>query len=98
MPLQYNTFTDCKSELKYFEAAAVGTVSIASPSHTYSRAIRDGDTGYLARSYEWMEVISRALQDMDGYRAMAGRARADALAKYAWHEQRQGILAALGMG
>lgn len=98
MPLQFNTFTDCKSELKYFEAAAVGTVSIASPSHTYSRAIRDGDTGYLARSYEWMEVISRALQNLDGYPAMAGRARADALARYAWHEQRQSILAALGIG
>ncbi|MGH8605409.1 MAG: glycosyltransferase family 1 protein, partial [Gammaproteobacteria bacterium] len=32
VPLQYNTFTHCKSELKYFEAAAVGTISVASPT------------------------------------------------------------------
>jgi glycosyltransferase involved in cell wall biosynthesis len=97
VPLQFNAFTDCKSELKYFEAAAVGTVTIASPSHTYSRAIRDGDNGYLARSYEWTDVISRALEDIDGYRAMAERARADALAKYAYHQQRDRILQALGI-
>lgn len=98
MPLQFNTFTDCKSELKYFEAAAVGTVSIASPSHVYARAIRHGDTGYLARAHEWVQVIRRALDDPAGYRAMAERARTDALAKYTWFQQRECILAALELG
>ena len=33
VPLVDNVFTKCKSELKYFEAAAVGTLTVASP-HT----------------------------------------------------------------
>lgn len=98
MPLQANTFTDCKSELKYFEAAAVGTLSIASPSHVYARAIRHGDTGYLARTYEWSSVIREALDNLAGYRAMAERARTDSLSKYAWLGQRRCILQALGIG
>ncbi|MEZ0309274.1 MAG: glycosyltransferase [Ramlibacter sp.] len=98
MPLQFNTFTDCKSELKYFEAAAVGTLSIASPSHVYAGAMKHGDTGYLARSYQWKTVIREALDALPGYRAMARRARADSLAKYAWHGQHACIVQALGLG
>jgi glycosyltransferase involved in cell wall biosynthesis len=98
MPLQFNTFTDCKSELKYFESAAVGTVSIASPSHVYARAIRHGDTGYLSRSYEWAGVIREALARLPGYRATADRAREDALSKYVWTGQRGAIVSALGLG
>jgi len=30
-PLQENVFTNCKSELKYFEAAIVGTIPSYSP-------------------------------------------------------------------
>jgi len=98
MPLQFNAFTDSKSELKYFEAAAVGTVSIASPSHVYARAVRHRDTGYLSRAHEWVQVIREALGNLPGYRAMAERARTDALAKYAWYQQRECILAALELG
>jgi glycosyltransferase involved in cell wall biosynthesis len=97
MPLQFNTFTDCKSELKYFEAAAVGTLCIASPSHVYSRAIRHADNGYLARSYEWADVIRQALSNLPQYRQTAEHAHADALSKYAWFHQRERILHALGL-
>ncbi len=31
-PLQNNLFTNCKSELKYFEAAIAGTITIATPT------------------------------------------------------------------
>lgn len=96
MPLQFNAFTNCKSELKYFEAAAVGTLSIASPSDVYARAIRHGDTGYVARSGVWMDVLTLALDRLDAYGAMAARARADALARYSWTMQRASILHALG--
>lgn len=98
MPLQFNTFTNCKSELKYFEAAAVGTVSIASPTDVYATAIRHGDTGYLARAHEWTNAIRQALYRLHDYGAMAERSRRDALSKYAWFGQRGTILAALGLG
>lgn len=97
MPLQQNVFTNCKSELKYFEAAVVGTQSIASPTHTYARAIRHGENGWLAQAHEWLRVIQQAVREIDGYAAMAVRSRADARTRYAWFNQRPSILAALGL-
>src|SRR6185369_649856 len=97
VPLQFNSFTNCKSELKYFEAAAAGTISIASPTQVYAKAIRHGDNGYLARAHEWPAVLRQALGDLPRYRAMAERARDDALAGYAWFHQRGRILDALGL-
>ncbi len=97
MPLQYNVFTHCKSELKYFDAAVVGTVSVASPTASYRAAIRHGDNGWLAQSHQWLAVLRQALAARDGYRAMAERAHADARQRYAWTSQRQTILTALGI-
>jgi glycosyltransferase involved in cell wall biosynthesis len=97
MPLQHNVFTHSKSELKYFEAAVVGTQSIASPTYTYERAIRHGDNGYLAQAHQWLSIIGQALREIDQYPAMAQRSRADAREKYAWFNQRACILAALGL-
>lgn len=98
MPLQSNAFTDCKSELKYFEAASVGTLSIASPSFTYCRAISDGVNGYLSKAHEWVETIIRALDNLDSYGRMADEARRDALQKFSWQYQRGAILDALELG
>ena len=97
VPLQYNAFTNCKSELKYFEAAIVGTQTIASPTYTYARAIRHGDNGYLAQAHQWASCIRRAVADLGDYQAMAERSHEDALSKYAWFKQRACILAALGL-
>lgn len=96
MPLQFNVFTNSKSELKYFEAAAVGTISIASPSLVYGRAIRHGDNGYLAQSHQWSSVIREAVRHI-GASDMAQRSRVDALSKYTWVQQRECICAALGL-
>ncbi|SAL19826.1 hypothetical protein AWB68_00689 [Caballeronia choica] len=95
MPLQANDFTNCKSELKYFEAAVVGAVSIASPSYTYAAAIHDGENGYIARAHEWLSVIKEAIEDTSRYRRITENAREDARAKYAWFNQRENILEAL---
>ncbi|MET3179675.1 UNVERIFIED_ORG: glycosyltransferase involved in cell wall biosynthesis [Variovorax guangxiensis] len=96
MPLQSNAFTDCKSELKYFEAASVGTLSIASPSFTYGRAIRDGENGFLSKAHEWTESILRAIdRSSEVYASMATLARGDALSKFSWQYQRDAILNAL---
>lgn len=56
-PLVINDFTNCKSELKFFEAAAVETTTIASPSYTFSRAIKDGVNGFLAQPGEWYDKL-----------------------------------------
>jgi len=65
VPLVDNVFTQCKSELKYFEAAAVGTLSIASPTSTYAAAIQHGINGWLSSSIEWCAVLDEALANIE---------------------------------
>ncbi len=96
VPLQNNFFTNCKSELKYFEAAAVGTLTIASPTSTYRQAITHGDNGFLARQHEWEDVLEEALAlDGDGYARMANRCQQHAFEHYAWTNQQHKVEASL---
>jgi len=97
MPLQSNVFTNCKSELKYFEAAVVGGISVASPSYTYAGVIQDGENGYLSQAQEWLSVIERAIEDAPRWPALIENARKGARSKYGWFNQRETILAALGL-
>lgn len=87
VPLVNNTFTNCKSELKYFEAAAVGTLTIASPIHTYAAAIHNGGNGYLAKDAEWGAKIREMIDNLDRYAEMAAEAHAHAMNSYAWFNQ-----------
>lgn len=88
VPLLDNEFTNCKSELKYFEAAIAGTVTIATPTYTYSKAIRDGETGYLAKSHEWSDKIEAALDLLAAgqYSNMATSAFEEARRNYGWDQ------------
>ncbi|WP_210270238.1 glycosyltransferase [Aureimonas sp. ME7] len=61
-PLQDNRFTNCKSELKYFEAAAVGTVTIASPSYTFKEAIYHRRNSYISNNHEWYSSIKSVVE------------------------------------
>jgi glycosyltransferase involved in cell wall biosynthesis len=97
MPLQANVFTDCKSELKYFEAAASGTLSVASPSFNYAACLRDGQNGFIARAHEWERVLRQALARRADYATLAQAARNDAVDRYGWTVQRPALLAALGL-
>ena len=63
VPLQENIFTNCKSELKFFEAAVVGTPTVATPIYSYAAAIDQGDTGYLAFAHEWEERLETLITD-----------------------------------
>jgi glycosyltransferase involved in cell wall biosynthesis len=96
MPLQTNAFTDCKSELKYFEAAAVGSLSVASPSFTYSRAIEHGKNGWIAQAHQWKAVLQQAIDQLNcGDRVMMDQAYTHATAHYSPSAQYQAILSAL---
>lgn len=57
IPLQNHEFNDCKSELKYFEASIVDTVSIAVNNPVYSNIIEDGVDGFLCNEMDWYEKI-----------------------------------------
>ena len=82
VPLVDNVFTNCKSELKYFEAAAVGTLTISSPSSTYSAAIDHGTNGWLSSSIEWRAVLDEALARAEQSDAMRQTAREHSVRNY----------------
>ena len=63
VPLLVNQFTNCKSELKYFEAGIVGTITCASPSFTYQKAISHGVNGYLCNSDEWFDTLMKIYEE-----------------------------------
>jgi hypothetical protein len=84
VPLQNNLFTDCKSDLKYFEAAIVGTITVASPAFAYRESIKDGTNGFLASDQDWENKIDAAIAKVDhGYASMADSAYTDSQQRYA---------------
>jgi hypothetical protein len=87
VPLQDNAFTNCKSELKYFEAAVVGTVTIASPTYSFARAIDHGRNGFLANSHRWFETLQMVIESFDQLSDVLHRAHDNAREKYAWSNQ-----------
>jgi len=95
VPLQDNVFANCKSELKVFEASAVGTISIASPAFALRRAIRDGDTGHIVSAHHWRQTIAVAIGRLDSYPEMAMAAAAAALWHYVPRAQGPGVIRAL---
>jgi glycosyltransferase involved in cell wall biosynthesis len=87
-PLQNNLFTNCKSELKYFEAAITGTITVASPTYTFVRAIADGENSFLATSYEWDTKLREAVDLVlrpGRYAEMAERGFRHARETYGWN-------------
>ena len=81
-PLVINDFTNCKSELKFFEAAAVETVTIASPTYTFSRAISDSQNGFLAKPGEWYNKLKYSYENPTENEKIAKKAREYALKHY----------------
>ena len=102
VPLQVNDFTHCKSELKYVDAAIVGTLTIASPAFAYAEAIRHGENGYLAEDDQWEAVLLQAIAirdaDFEKHRRMTVAAYQDVQQRFTWQTQRPAILQALEVG
>lgn len=97
VPLQDNVFTNCKSELKYFEAAVVGTVTVASPTYTLRESISHGENGFLARAQDWYEELSRATSELVHLPRIADAATADALSRYSPEAQATALRNALAL-
>jgi glycosyltransferase involved in cell wall biosynthesis len=86
IPLLDNEFTNCKSELKFFEAAIVGTVTCATPTFVYSDNIIEGKTGFLCKEGEWASKIEKIyLNDYD--ENIIAKAREYCLEKYSPDKQ-----------
>jgi glycosyltransferase involved in cell wall biosynthesis len=99
VPLQDNPFTNCKSELKWFEAAVTGALTVASPTYAYRVIMDQGRNGWLVASHMWEAALREILRGIDDYRAdIAPRAREQARDRYGWDRQTATIEAALFAG
>lgn len=82
-PLQTDRFSDCKSEIKWLEAAILKVPSVVSDTRTYREVISDGEDGYIASiSEEWQEKIASLVVDLPLRQLMGENAYASARAAY----------------
>jgi glycosyltransferase involved in cell wall biosynthesis len=96
-PLQENVFTNCKSELKFFEAAIVGTWTLATPTMPFEQAIRSADMGRLTRAEDWDRALAEAVTLVRCPTRYAPLAEANAAAvrdAYGWDQFADHILEA----
>jgi len=85
---QLDEFTDSKSALKFFEAAAAGVPTVASPSGPMKDAISHEHSGFLAESSsEWIEAVGRCLSRSESEK-IGIAARAAALEHHSFKSQR----------
>ncbi|KUO59860.1 MAG: hypothetical protein APF84_02990 [Gracilibacter sp. BRH_c7a] len=66
VPLVKNIFTNCKSELKYFEAAVVNTITCATPTEVYRKAINHGENGFLCEQGKWYDTLKYIYKENEG--------------------------------
>ena len=79
-----NPFCEAKSELKFFEAGILKVPTVASATRTFREAIEDGIDSFIAsHPQEWVEKLSRLIEDKDLRERIGQKAREKALKKYA---------------
>lgn len=75
-PLEESPFNDCKSAIKFLEAAVVGLPSVCSPAPAFRRWIADGESGLLCRDEaEWEAALDGLVAEPDRRRRLAATAR-----------------------
>lgn len=95
-PLVNNEFSNCKSELKFYEAAIVGTITCATPSSTFKKSIQDGITGYLCERGKWFQTLEQLyINRKNGNNDMLKQAKQYCIDTYAYYNQTASIEAVL---
>ena len=83
-----NPFCESKSELKFVQAALVDVCTVASPTGPFRRAIRQGQSGFLAEDCEqWKSTLLRLVDDPALRRAAGRAAFRDVLRTYGPHRR-----------
>lgn len=74
-PLAADPFSQCKSSVKFLEAALVGTPTIATRTPDFERVIDDGENGFLADTPEdWHQLLGRLVGDVNLRRRLGAAA------------------------
>ena len=93
-----NPFCEAKSELKFFEAGAVGVPTVASATEVFAAAIEDGRSGLLARDDAgWRAALDLLAGSPEHRTAIGEAARASAVARYGIAAVTKQAVAALGL-
>jgi glycosyltransferase involved in cell wall biosynthesis len=80
-----NPFCEAKSPIRVTTAAAVGVVSVASPTAPLRDALLPGHSGLLAASpAEWETAIEELLLQPGRRQSMAEAARRDVICRFGW--------------
>lgn len=87
IPLQKNEFNDCKSELKYFEASIVNTLTLAIDNVVYRNCIEDGVDGFLSDELSWFEKMEYIYLNHYKLNHVVDNARIKCLKEYSSKEQ-----------
>ena len=81
--LELSRATDCKSEIKWLEAAVFGIPSIVSPTATYRLALQNEETALFAGdNRDWFDQCSRLIDDKALRADIGKKARVLALEKF----------------
>ncbi|WP_043713652.1 glycosyltransferase [Methylobacterium sp. 285MFTsu5.1] len=82
-PLARSKTTDCKSEIKWLEAAMCGIPSVVSSTATYDEALRDGEDVLIARSPDdWMRALEYLIRNPERRYQIGNMARQRAIISY----------------
>ncbi|MCK5355953.1 MAG: glycosyltransferase, partial [Methyloprofundus sp.] len=64
--LKQDEINDCKSELKWFEAACFGIPSVVSQTQNYQDVIRHGEDGFIVNSVDsWYKTLKQLITQAD---------------------------------
>lgn len=81
--LEIGTVADCKSEIKWLEAAVLQIPSIVSATRTYREIIEHRVNGFLAGSEgDWHSMLSELISDQGLREKVGAKAREKALLEY----------------
>ncbi|BAZ09916.1 putative glycosyltransferase [Calothrix sp. NIES-4071] len=82
-PLKPNLFNDCKSEIKWLEAAVLGVPSLVSDTKMYLEILQDGEDVLIASTeQEWFEKLNQIVGDAEYRLHIALQAKQKALHEY----------------
>ena len=91
IPLQNNEFNACKSELKYFEASIVETITCASDNEVYKAVIHNKKDGFICSDYNWYETLEYIYLHPEESRKIAKAAYKKSIKQYSSSNQQEKI-------
>lgn len=94
--LSPSQMADCKSEIKWLEAAVFSIPSVLSATETYREVVEDGVTGLLAQSpEEWERALEQLVADAALRTRIGAAARQAALRRYSVEASAEAVSEAL---